>query len=96
VLLQPWLVAEDQVLGLEIAVDDPLRVRVRQPRQKLLGDAQRARRGKRPVDQQIAQGASGDALASLLNRSMKAFWAAIQGCRNFTATARPSSRRSPL
>ena len=35
------------------------------------------------------------AFASFSKRERKAFCAAIQGCRNFTATGRPSWTRSP-
>ena len=48
-IVEPNLVGEDQVVGLEIAVDDPLRVRVRQPRQQLPHDVQRARRRLWPL-----------------------------------------------
>ena len=57
-IVQARLVREDQVVGLEVAVNDPLRVRVAQAGQQLPHDVQRARRRLRalPVDR-VAQGA---------------------------------------
>ena len=72
-IVQPRLVGEDQVVGLEIAVDDPLRVRVAQARQQLPRDVQRARRRLRPLPvHRLAQGAPGDEVHDQIGRALDA------------------------
>ena len=71
-LLEPRLGAQDQVLRLEIAVNDPLRVRVRQAGQQLLGDLEDARERDRPLQHRLAQRPAGDEVHHQVGRPLDA------------------------
>ncbi len=59
-LVEARLVAENEIFGLEIAVNDPLRVRMRQPGKQLLNDAQGPPHRQAPPGHHLAQRSSGD------------------------------------